>query len=488
MGSDSYDGLSPVYLGGSQGPKLSLNEAERIINNTLQAGDKLLFKRGEEWINTEDNQALHINQAEGTVNQPIIVGAYGAGKTAVIKTNRPNSSVVLVRGHAGGTSHDIIFDSLFITTDLDHGQGTRGLYLNDGIYDKPYNITFRLGQIENLSAGVINYSANFSFLNSTLWHNYNLPDQGFTQGFYSSANHLKVIGNSIQRNGKYGNMFDHCFYVQGSRDVLIEDNHCFNSTDCIKLRIVEDAVIRRNTFSDLMIAAIVAGSDGSADRPLRNVLIEQNRWSDVQNAIAIRSQSGAGGPGSEDITIRNNIIQHTSAGGIGLVVFGPEQIRNLSFYNNLIDSDAEAPAIRIRDNNSLNWNIKNNIIRKSIGQTFNAAFIRGDRDTLSGISFSHNLYFSDPQQGSDHVPLYNLNGESEQTLSDLRAAFPGQERHSLEADPLWFNRAASDFRISAASPAFNAGDTDLMIVYDDYIGTIRPQFNFIDIGPYEVME
>src|SRR5690606_38607828 len=72
------------------------------------------------------------------------------------------------------------------------------------------------------------------------------------------------------------------------------------------------------------------------------------------------------------------------------------------------------------------------------------------------------------------------------TYSDIQGGWVGPGDGNIDADPLWLDPAAGDFRLGAASPCINAGDNSAVPagITTDLAGL--PRFvGIVDMGAYE---
>ena len=79
--------------------------------------------------------------------------------------------------------------------------------------------------------------------------------------------------------------------------------------------------------------------------------------------------------------------------------------------------------------------------------------IRVDAASVPGTSLDYDLVYLD---GGEHLLIWKSVGY--RSLAAFRAA-TGQERHGLEADPKWRNRAAGNFHLATRSPAIDSASS-----------------------------
>lgn len=158
-----------------------------------------------------------------------------------------------------------------------------------------------------------------------------------------------------------------------------------------------------------------------------------------------------------DITIRNNIIQ--AFGGINTGAGGNQ---NLFIVNNLFANDLELPLthspVGVSLQNCPNSAVMNNIFYE---QKAYGLFIEGS--SFTGLEAGWNLH-------------YRSDGES-----PWGEPYPGD---LWQVDPLFVNPTSRDFHLQSGSPAIDAGET-ISNLTTDFEGSLRPQGDGYDIGPYE---
>lgn len=498
-GNDDWDGLSPSHQSGTTGPKRSLDAAQNLLNNQMQPGDQILFRKGDTWIDSAKT-ALLLNRVQGTKNEPIVIGAYGMGEYPIIKSNQPGGTVITIRSSNDGPTRWLIIKEIHATTDIDHdANAPLGIYLNDGIYEKPEHITLDSLVVEELSAGITNYSHHFTIQNSILRKNHNMgavgPGAGYKQGLFTNGKNTIIRNNDFEYNGKYEDGFDHQIYVSNSDTVLIEANRFHNSTDGIKLRRGSNIIVRNNEFTDLKWSAIIAGGD--TEGPQSNLTITGNYIHHISGGINLKSQSGTGGHGLHQVVIANNIFSTINSIDVGthIMTIGPDIISNVLIANNVFYNPiGSLRNITINNANPTNIQIKNNIFhRKDTVQTqpwIVSAMVRVENNpTLQGITFDYNLYFAK----KNGISLFLIRDASNtdvkyNTLTEFKSDFTIQEVNGQEGNPNWVSPVNENFHLTKSSLlAIDKGET-LADVPHDRDGDTRPQGNGYDIGADELTE
>jgi hypothetical protein len=163
--------------------------------------------------------------------------------------------------------------------------------------------------------------------------------------------------------------------------------------------------------------------------------------------------------------VADNIVQHNYANGIKLA----PDAQAVRVVENTVDGNGRSGILVGGDST---YSSSNNIVANNI-LTNNG---------WSGGGFGLRTYWESLGVGIGNQAYSNLlYGNASGTIwSDFGLTVLG----SLLQDPLFINRTACDFHISAASPAVDAAATSYT-VSPDYAGTPRPQGAGPDIGAYE---
>ncbi len=248
----------------------------------------------------------------------------------------------------------------------------------------------------------------------------------------TASSQLKILGNLIRDNGEAGNKLHHGFYIGGygtNQGIEFGWNELRDQRGGRGIQLfghldndwIDDVRIHDNWVSGSELDNIVIGGTDGATEVIGTM--------HVYNNIIV----GAGEAG-----VRVNDPQ-------GTVV-----IQNNVLYNN---HSAEARWQRV---GAGKVTFQNNILYAAAGAAY-SAFDAGGAEP-SSLRTSHNLCFN----AGPCAPW---------------------EVNSLNADPMFVDLAAYDFRLKAASPAIDSGATTG--IASDYTGVARPQGRASDIGAHE---
>jgi hypothetical protein len=270
------------------------------------------------------------------------------------------------------------------------------------------------------------------------------------------SNNVTVSGNRIHGVGKsysYGN--DITVYADNT---LVADNDLTDTpNDAIEMW-GDRLTFRHNNIHDISntlghhndaFQTWVIPGDGSTGKPLTNLVIERNTIRNVtgSNSHGIMAE---GTTGHRDWDVRSNVWDNVGSYTIILGCCGSNGIENVRIYNNTF---AHLPGgIVIQYQLGSTGTVANNIFYA----TKNPVYVSGS----SGASATH---------------AYNLFAGGTPALS---------ETHRVAADPLFVN-SASNYHLTASSPAIDAGDNGALVPVRSQDLDGNPTARAVDIGAYE---
>ena len=287
-------------------------------------------------------------------------------------------------------------------------------------------------------AGTLELSGNWHRIVGNYSHD-GIFSEGVVIGVTGNSAHLKIFGNLLRDNGGTGDLSGHGLYIQGfgtNQDIDFGWNQ------------IQDQRGRR---------AIQLFGHTDGDR-MDNIRIHDNLISgSLRDNILL-----GGSDGSTDVLgtiyVYNNII--VGADWQGLRVNDPQGtviIQNNVLYNNGSRGPDGNAQLYIERAGIGRITLQNNIVYAESGQTY---------------------YQFGPGTGPSVFNAANSN------LVYNAGACPGWDSGCINADPLFANAVAKDFRVKSGSRAIDAGiKSDIRL---DYIGVSRPQGKAYDIGAYEI--
>lgn len=472
LGNDAWSGRLPLpNASRTDGPRKSLNALNNLLNATVKAGDSVFLRSGDVW---SGSTGIATGAAQGNANQNIFIGSYGTGNKPTIQKSG-TGEILLCRGSANAAASYLHFKDLALISNSAVGSRPVGVYVNESFYSlKPHHIILDDLYISGCQNGMILYQSNISVENCLLEKNGN-DAQG--QGIFCSATDVQFKNNVLDSNG-CGSVFVHSIYISQSKNILFEGNEIKNADDGLKLRASENLIIRNNRIHNTYIHTIHVGGDQSSGT--KNVIIEANHVYNAPQGLRISSESGTQTLLSENIMVRNNIFPAQ----VFISDNGP--VKDIYFYNNIIHSGANQPALLFTNAiNPVNLQIKNNIFYKTTPNA-NHSLVYFNNG-LNGIALDHNLYYF-PSNSNN---LVNVRGTAYKTLPAFRSAYPNFEINGQNGDPN-FVSPTSDFHLTANSRlAIDKGADMTNVVLIDFDGMPRPingdamGGSAWDIGPYE---
>jgi len=183
----------------------------------------------------------------------------------------------------------------------------------------------------------------------------------------------------------------------------------------------------------------------------RDIVIENNVVSQSDLGIEV----GAENPGivASGVIVRNNLAYANEKAGIGFGGYKASvgRVRDSFFLNNsLFANDTLGVGlgelwIQYAEDNQ----VRNNIFCS----TAQNVLLYSDAGNVNNV-LDYNLWYTD---AGAEAGLFLWNGTPSQGFQAYRVA-TGQDANSLFADPLYLDSRAADFHIGSESPAINAGD------------------------------
>jgi len=286
-------------------------------------------------------------------------------------------------------------------------------------------------------AGTLGLSGNWHRIVGNYSHD-GIFSESAVIGVGGNSAHLKIYGNFLRDNGGTGDLSGHGFYIQGfgtNQDIDFGWNQ------------IRDQRGRR---------AIQLFGHMDGDR-MDNIRIHDNLISGSVRENILLGGSDGGTEVLGTIYVYNNII--VGSDDQGLRINDPQGtvfIQNNVFYNNgSLGYDGNAQ-LYIQRAGTGRITLQNNIVYAESGQTYCQFGPSADPSVFK--TASNNLWFN-------------------------AGAAPTWDANHVNADPLFVDIAAGDFRLQPRSPGIDAGiNTGLS---RDYLGIFRPQGSAYDNGAHE---
>lgn len=252
----------------------------------------------------------------------------------------------------------------------------------------------------------------------------NLTINGVNSGWNDNHNGIRVENSSdslVTNNRIYGirnggmNANGAAVMVYGSSNITFEHNEISDSGSgiFIKGRNPGPFVVRYNKIYDIDSGAVVIGQVGTS-----------------------QAQNGA--------LIYQNILRD-SAEGVTLIGYDSSSPANINIVNNTIDN-CTTGGLMLKPSTAgyLNILIQNNIVTNS-----SVGIQAEDISDLSEVTFSHNIYSGNSTLARLQYTNYSFSSWLANQGKDTEG--------SMQVNPQYVNLSSNDFRLSASSPAINAG-------------------------------
>ncbi|WP_431258145.1 choice-of-anchor Q domain-containing protein [Roseateles chitinivorans] len=369
-----------------------------------------------------------------------------------------------IRNYASGTKNDEPAGIVVI------GSGTQIKLLNNKIHDIKTTIE-KTGNAHGIAVwgtGTTPYSQITISGNEV----YNLKTgQTETVALDGNVTDFSITGNLIHDNSNIG--ID-VIGFQGTgpdgydqvRNGTIADNRIYNIT-----------TTKNPSYNNEPSAGGIY-CDGCA-----NVVIERNLIRNADLGIEVAAETG--GEKSSNVTVRNNLVYDTQLANISIGGYDASRggADRVNVVNNTLYQSASAKGEGFQVQfNTTNSVFKNNIVFLSNAQSGTGGHMVSNVATwtTSPVAFDNNVYFND---AGNATWIWN-----NKTYTGLGSFVSGakQDARSKFGNPLFFNLAGRDLRVSANSPAVGAG-TNLgasIVGATDFAGAARV-IQVIDAGAYE---
>ncbi|MCB9048940.1 MAG: right-handed parallel beta-helix repeat-containing protein [Lewinellaceae bacterium] len=466
-GSDSYNGRSAAFQGGSIGPWATIAKVNSIF---FAPGDSVLFKRGAVW--TDGPLEPRIGGAPGgtiTIQETIL-----GQPVSFDLVDLNNNNCIYFGAYGSGSAKPMI--------DCQGGRGIALLHdyiIVDGFHlDNGGNNMFWFGkETGNYWNVVLNTDVTHCFGNAVS------SDFGGGNLWISGLYVYDYAINGILMNGSLNNklkgvLIEDC-WVENPVVLDLEDGITCHR-DALGNDLDGDVIIRNNTI-------INSGEDGIDITSGSNILLDGNDISHSLSAGIFVVKSWV-----STVEIRGNFLYSNSIGqGVGDLTI---KVPNVWAYNNVIAGTGHHCLQLANTDNTRIWH---NVIAPGV-RTGNLIWLQ---DSIGQLEFKNNIFdFSETDQDiSGLIPpniVFDYNcyfGTStaaqiygNYSFQEYRNANPLFEPNGFWADPQFVNpskTAPDHFRLASSSPCLNSGAPVSAAI--DFWGTPRPQGAGYDLGIHE---
>jgi parallel beta-helix repeat protein len=196
----------------------------------------------------------------------------------------------------------------------------------------------------------------------------------------------------------------------------------------------------------------------------------------------VNGGSAINADGLDDSVIRNNLLYNNHAFGISLFSTDGSHgsSRNKVYNNTIVQALNGRWCLNIPKSKGNGGSPVGNVVKNNIFYTE-----RADKGSIAVYSTAAGVLTSDYNVVVDR---FSTNGGTSVTSTLAQWRTFGYDAHSLisTATALFVNPAGNDYRLTAGSPAIDAGTNLSPDVVADIVGTTRPQRTAYDIGCYEM--
>lgn len=218
----------------------------------------------------------------------------------------------------------------------------------------------------------------------------------------------------------------------------------------------------------------------------RDIVIENNISHNNQGGIEIGSEERNESYPVKNIVVRNNLIYNNNENGItvggwndGSSTGDPLSgvVYNTSIYNNTVVNNAQTYAGQLHIAMVNGLDVRNNIFYTDEKTPFVGSDV--DKGQIQNLTFKNNLYYS--PNFDENSAEFELMESSQEGMAEWKALTGETGSFS---DPLFASTASNDYRTYENSPAVNKGDGSVYSgMYD--IANNNRVVDIIDIGAYE---
>jgi parallel beta-helix repeat protein len=468
-----------VSLSGSDSNSGSLNNPWETIQHaadSVNIGDTVIVKEGDYrnqgriYLTKSGSEGSLINfQSEGNVKTRGF-SIFNVVSSETVDYNKIKGFEIYAQGdeHLQGTGIFVVGSNNIIEENEIKEADFQGIYIYGDSYSSTKNIirknnitgcgkkTFDQGQ----GIFIYNSGSNGNIIENNEVHNNNY--EGIS--IFESSNNL-VRKNKVYQNNAGG---IHMGMDLASGNV-VENNEVYENSQKIDdtfgidlLRVGENNIVRYN---------LVHNQYNTIEDPNGQAIPNPgNPTHDLLGTGGIRLDGGNWEghylKSSQGNKIYYNVIYNEYN---GIQIFNFE---NTEVYNNVVYGSSKYGLYLAGFTPSGNENIiKNNKIKNNIFYNSNEDFVYTIHSTENSIN--NNLYY-----GVGDFNYYNnkLNFENWKSQS-------GYDSNSIKSDPLFVNEDEKNFSLDYQSPAIDSGTN--VGLNRDYIGTVVPQFEGVDIGAFE---
>ena len=370
-----------------------------------------------------------------------------------------------------GTLEDNSDNAAHVVTSLDTSSSSvlDGFTIRDGNAD--------VADIGIDGGGIFSERSQAIFRNLIVTNN---TASGLGGGMYSqdSLNQLTNVDFISNTASSGGAMYNN---TSGTilTDTTFESNSSDNGGGAI-LNQASSIFIDEATFT-----SNVSGASGGAiyNSDLSNAVI---------NDVLFESNSGDSGGAvynSDSSPLLTNVeFRSNSATGTGGAIYNVGEDTGTTLANGIFEGNTAeyggAVYNSFSNNRGLNLTFANNVASISGG----AIYTQGDSDTTATSTYTNSILWNN-SEGNEFGPIFNDGIEVVINQSIVEDGYEGADSTDIiDADPLFVDGEAGDLRLTADSPAIDAGILEPVFQETDLAGFERVVGENVDLGAYEYFD
>jgi hypothetical protein len=403
----------------------------KVNGEVFNAGDYILFKRGETWVGTR----LLVSWS-GIVDNPITFGAYGDGALPIIDGNDAVECI-----DATGQSY-LIFQDLEVSQGLNYG-------FNLDVADN-VKVFDCVGHDCGNDGAAITGSHDIAITRCTFYDQYQRVAGTTTSGISIEDGSYnititRVICHSTTGTAGQGVTIHNHALATFPHDVIIRNCECYgNTSNGIHVQ-KDDANVDADRA--IWIEGCYCHDNGAHGISISTTTTAYPNGVDVYQCFSIDSGQRALYLEGDDIIVRKSVF----CGPAPQLVHAVNCI-DAVFYNNTLYTPASVTTVnlmQIEGARTANFIAKNNIFYAASSTVWMIAVQPGTG--IVGMDIDYNLY---NYTGAGNRWLWLLNGY---TWANWKLN-SGQDANSpAPADPQFIDAAVDNFRLLRSSPALNVG-------------------------------
>ncbi|MBP8255687.1 MAG: right-handed parallel beta-helix repeat-containing protein [Opitutaceae bacterium] len=473
-GDDSNEGTS------TDTPWKTLN---KVSATAFKPGDRIFFKRGDTWTASNGGEQLTVSSSGASDQERIVYGTYGEGTKPIFDGFRLSGRGASASGKRYVTLQDLDFRrSSQQGVDLQSCSHVSVLRVDVTSNGKGPAINARRGGfilidgcvVTDAKSNGIHFggSATERIHDSTIQNctvNGTRANDGIVIHADSSAEQNPAGTNFLIRHNTATGCAEQGFDITTGKNVSLEHNRSHgNRAGAITIGHQASDVVLRYHQSENEPAGNTAAT---LNISTQNVTVEYSTFTGSIHAKPI-------------VNIKKHDLRKYSRD------FLPE---NIVLQNNVFvwKSPTAGDIFRISSENGAveahHLVVRNNIFCSTTGARIMMHFMNPHRppnyarDAMEGYSFNNNVYFS------PGGVRWRVGSDTERTFARYRADFPPSDSlESVEADPLFVDAAAGNYRLKTMSPARDRGHTSPGMLKADSDGARIPMGSARDIGAFEI--